>query len=160
LGAGFPISALAGKREIFEALVPGKVFHAGTYNASPLVVAASYASLTELDKPGTYTRLQKIGNMLQDGLEKAIHETKTEAIVQGAGPGGCQLLFTKLDKIKNYPDFLTCDSPKYMKMHKKLLKRGIYFHPQQYEHLFISTQHTEEDVDLCVSTVKEVLREL
>ncbi len=160
LGAGFPISALAGKREIFENLVPGKVFHAGTYNANPLVVAASYASLTELDKPGTYAKLHKIGNMLQDGLEEAIDDTKTQAIVQGAGPGGCQLLFTKLPRIRDYRDFLTADSEKYMRMHKKLLKRGIYFHPQQYEHLFISTVHSEEDVHHCISNVKEVLREL
>jgi len=160
LGAGFPISALAGKKEIFENLVPGKVFHAGTYNANPLVVAASYASLTELDKPGTYAKLHKIGNMLQDGLEGAIDDTNTQAIVQGAGPGGCQLLFTKLRKIKDYRDFLSTDSEKYMKMHKKLLKRRIYFHPQQYEHLFISTQHTEEDVNRCIANVKEVLREL
>jgi glutamate-1-semialdehyde 2,1-aminomutase len=160
LGGGFPISALAGKKEIFENLVPGKVFHAGTYNASPLVVAASYASMNELERPGTYTRMHKIGSMLQEGLEKVIEETRTEAIVQGAGPGGCQLLFTKLKKIRDYRDFLTTDSAKYMRMHKKLLKRGIYFHPQQYEHLFISTQHTEEDVARCISNVREVLREI
>lgn len=160
LGAGFPISALAGKRDIFENLVPGKVFHAGTYNASPLVVAAANASLSELDKPGVYPRMHKIGKMLEDGLRQAIEDTKTEAIVQGAGPGGCQLMFTKLKKVRDYRDFQTCDAPKYMRMHKKLLKKGIYFHPQQYEHLFISTQHTEDDVQTCVSTVKEVLREL
>lgn len=160
LGAGFPISALAGKKEIFENLVPGKVFHAGTYNANPLVVAAAYASLTELDKPGVYQKLHKIGNMLQNGLQDAIDATKTEAIVQGVGPGGCQLMFTKLSKIRDYRDFLSCDSEKYMKMHKKLMKRGIYFHPQQYEHLFISTQHSEEDVETCITAVKEVLREL
>jgi len=160
LGGGFPISALAGKKQIFENLVPGKVFHAGTYNANPLCVAASLASLGELDRPGTYQKFTKIGMLLQDGLAKAVEDTHTEAIVQGVGPGGCQLCFTSLKKIKDYRDFLTCDSPKYMKMHKKLLKRGIYFHPQQYEHLFVCTQHTEEDVEECVRAVKEVLREL
>ena len=70
------------------------------------------------------------------------------------------LLFTKLPRIRDYRDFLTADSEKYTRMHKKLLKRGIYFHPQQYEHLFISTVHSEEDVHHCISNVKEVLREL
>lgn len=160
MGGGFPISALAGKRQIFETLIPGKVFHAGTYNANPLCVAASHACLSELDKPGVYAKFHKIGNMLQEGLQKAIDDTKAEAIIQGAGPGGCQLYFTKLKKIKNYRDFLSCDSKKYMRLHKKLLKRGIYFHPQQYEHLFICTQHTEEDIEQCTTAVKEVLREL
>ncbi len=160
LGGGFPISAIAGKKEIFENLVPGKVFHAGTYNANPLCVAASFASLTELDRPGTYQKFTKLGNMLQEGLERAVEDTHTTAIVQGVGPGGCQLYFTNLKKIRNFRDSLTCDASKYMKMHKKLLKRGVYFHPQQNEHLFICTQHTESDVEECVAAVRAVLREL
>jgi glutamate-1-semialdehyde 2,1-aminomutase len=160
LGAGFPISAIAGKREIMEEMVPGKVFHAGTYNANPLCVAASLASLQELDKPGVYPELKKVGDTLQAGLEAAIRRTHTDAIVQGVGPGGCQIYFTKLKKVKEYRDFLTCDSPKYMRMHRKLLKKGIYFHPQAYEHLFVSTQHTIEDVNRCTEEVAKVLAEL
>jgi glutamate-1-semialdehyde 2,1-aminomutase len=160
LGGGFPVSAIAGRRKFMENLVPGKVFHAGTYNANPLCVAAALASLTELERPGTYARMRKVGDRLQAGLEEAVKRTKAMAIVQGVGPGGCQLYFTGLKKIRNYPDYMTTDAQKYMKMHRKLLKKGIYFHPQQYEHLFVSTQHTEADIDECVSKVEEVLPEL
>jgi len=160
LGAGFPISAIAGRRRVMEDLVPGKVFHAGTYNANPLAVVAALASLTELERPGTYPNLKKVGDALQAGLERAVEQTKTTAIVQGIGPGGCQLYFTKLKKIRDYNDYLTTDGGKYLKMHRKLLKEGVYFHPQQYEHLFVSTRHTEEDVDSAVSHVEKTLREI
>jgi glutamate-1-semialdehyde 2,1-aminomutase len=160
LGAGFPISAIAGRRRVMEDLVPGKVFHAGTYNANPLVVVAALASLTELERPKTYPNLKKVGDALQVGLERAVEKTKTMAIVQGIGPGGCQLYFTKLKKIRNYNDFLTTDGGKYLKMHRKLLKEGVYFHPQHYEHLFVSTQHTEQDVESAVSRVEKTLREI
>lgn len=162
LGAGFPISAITGKREIMEEIVPGKIMHAGTYNANPLCVAASYASLTELTKDGNaaYKHLRKVGTMLQEGLEEAIEKTHTMGIVQGIGAGGCQLYFTKMKRIQNYRDFFSCDSAKYMKFHKELLKRGIYFHPQQYEHLFVCTEHTTGDVQTCVDAAKQALREL
>ena len=160
LGGGFPISAIAGRRRIMENLVPGKVFHAGTYNANPLCVVAALASLTELERPGTYQKMKKVGDRLQSGLEEAISRTKTSAIVQGIGPGGCQLYFTKLKKIRNYPDYATCDAQKYLAMHRKLLKKGVYFHPQQYEHLFVSTQHTEDDVEECVQAVTTALKSL
>jgi len=160
LGAGFPISAIAGRRNVMEDLVPGKVFHAGTYNANPLAVVAALASLTELERPGTYQNLKKVGERLQAGLEKVVEKTKTTAIVQGIGPGGSQLYFTNLKRISNYDDFLKTDGAKYMRMHKILMKKGVYFHPQQNEHLFVSTRHTTEDADVAVTKVEEALREL
>ena len=160
LGAGFPISAITGKREIMELVVPGKIMHAGTFNANPLCVAASYAALTELTKNdnAAYKHLHKIGKMLQEGLEAAIDKTHTTAIVQGLGAGGCQLYFTEMKKIRNYREYFSCDEAKYLRFHKELLKRGIYFHPQQNEHLFVCTEHTEEDVHKCVDAVEQSLR--
>jgi glutamate-1-semialdehyde 2,1-aminomutase len=162
LGAGFPISAITGKKAIMEQVVPGKIMHAGTYNANPLCVAAAYASLTELSKNdgAAYKHLNKVGTMLQEGLRDAIEKTKTEGIVQGMGSGGCQLYFTKMKKIRNYRDFFSCDSEKYMRFHKLLLQGGIYFHPQQYEHLFVCTEHSADDVSKCVDTAERALRSL
>lgn len=163
LGAGFPIAAVTGKRKIMENVVPGKINHAGTYNANPLCVAAAYATLTELTKDGNaaYKHLHKVGTMLQEGLQQALEKTNTAGIVQGIGAGGCQLYFTKLKKIASYRDFVgNCDSVKYRRFHKELLKRGIYFHPQQYEHLFVCTEHSTDDVQTCINAVDDALRSL
>jgi glutamate-1-semialdehyde 2,1-aminomutase len=162
LGGGFPISAVTGKRKIMEEVVPGKIIHAGTYNANPVCVVASYATLTELTKDGNaaYKHLHKVGKMLQDGLQDAVEKTHTTGVVQGVGAGGCQLYFTQLKKICNYRDFFSCNSAKYMRFHKELLKRGVYFHPQQYEHLFVCTEHTTEDVQACLDAAEQALRAL
>ena len=160
LGAGFPISAITGIKEIMEQVVPGKIMHAGTYNANPLCVAAAYASVTELtaNDGAAYKHLHKVGRMLEDGLRDAAEKTHTEAIVQGVGAGGCQLYFTKMKKIRNYRDFFSCDPAKYLRFHKELLKRGIYFHPQQNEHLFVCTEHSVEDVQKCITAVEQALK--
>lgn len=162
LGAGFPISAITGKKEIMEQVVPGKIMHSGTFNANPLVVAASYAALTELTKNdgAAYKHLHMVGKMLQDGLQNVLEKTHTTGIVQGVGAGGCQLYFTKMKKIRNYRDFFSCDSEKYMRFHKQLLRQGIYFHPQQYEHLFVCTEHTTDDVEKALDAVEQTLRGL
>jgi glutamate-1-semialdehyde 2,1-aminomutase len=162
LGGGFPIAAITGEREIMEQVVPGKIMHAGTYNANPLCVAAAYATLTELNKNdgASYKHLHRVGKMLQDGLQKALEKTHTTGIVQGLGAGGCQLYFTEMEQIQNYREFFSCDSFKYLRFHKELLKRGIYFYPQQYGHLFVCTEHTEKDVETCVDAVEQALRVL
>jgi glutamate-1-semialdehyde 2,1-aminomutase len=136
--------------------------HAGTFNANPLCVAAAYAAVTELtgNDGAAYKHLHKVGRMLEDGLRKAIEETHTEAIVQGVGAGGCQLYFTGMKKIRNYRDFFSCDSARYLSFHKELLKRGIYFHPQQYEHLFVCTEHTTDDIEKCTNAVAQALKTL
>jgi glutamate-1-semialdehyde 2,1-aminomutase len=162
LGAGFPISAITGKRKIMEQVVPGKIMHSGTYNANALCVAAAYASLTELDRDGgrAFKHLTHVGNLLAEGLQRAVDKAHSEAIVQGMGGAGCQLYFTKLEKIANYRDFFSCDSAKYLKFSKGLLKRGVYFHSQQYEHLFVSTVTSEEDVDFAVKAAEDTLRSI
>lgn len=87
LGAGFPISAIAGTRKIMEYAVPGKVLHAGTYNSNPVCLAAAYASLSELssNNGAAYNHLNKIGKMLYDGLVQAVERAGCRAIVQGIG---------------------------------------------------------------------------
>ncbi len=162
LGGGFPISAITGKKKIMEQVVPGKIMHSGTYNANALCVSAAYASLSLLDANNgqIYQHMRKIGNLLIDGLQEAVDRTKTQAIVQGLDGAGCQLYFTKLKEIRNYRDFFSTDSAKYLKFSKQLLKRGVYFHAQQYEHLFISTVHTEEQVQQATEAAKDALKTL
>jgi len=159
LGGGFPISAISGKKDIMEQVGPGRITHAGTFNGNPLCCAAAYATLTELTRNGgeAHRHMKKIGTMLQDALEQAVASSGTNAIVQGLAQCGVQVFFTKLKKITNYREFLTCDGEKYTRYHKEMLRRGIFFHPLQYQHLFVSTAHTEEDIDKTAKAARESL---
>ena len=160
LGGGFPIAAVTGRREILEQVGPGKIMHAGTFNGNPVSCAAAYATLTELSaNDGEHYRyMYKIGKKLQDGLAKLVTSTGTEAIVQGMAQLGVQILFTPLKKVRNYREFLTCNGAKYNNYHRQMLKRGVLFHPLQYQHLFVSTAHTEDDVNMTLKACEESLR--
>jgi glutamate-1-semialdehyde 2,1-aminomutase len=156
LAAGFPISAVAGKRDIMKNAQPGRVSFSGTYHANPLCIAAADATLEELmaNDFAAYNHLRKIGRLLQDGLERAVLDTHSEAIVQGVGPGGLQVYFTRLKKIRNYREFSTCDFKKYLRFHKELIGRGVYTHPGQNEHWFVSTAHSEEDISKTLEAIR------
>jgi len=160
LAAGYPISAVAGSRQIMELAQPGRVSFSGTYHANPLCIAAADATLSELleNEAAAYKHLRKIGGLLQRGIEEAIRQTHSHAIIQGAGPGGFQIYFTPLPQIREYREFGSCDFGKYRRFHKELLKRGVYTHPGQNEHWFVSTAHGEEDVESTLSAVRESLK--
>ncbi|HYB66889.1 MAG TPA: glutamate-1-semialdehyde 2,1-aminomutase, partial [Candidatus Acidoferrales bacterium] len=160
LGGGFPIAAITGRREILEQVGPGKVMHAGTFNGNPISCAAAYATLTELtaNDGENYRHMNKVGTKLQEGLERLVSSTRTEAIVQGMAQLGVQILFTPLKKIRNYREFLTCDEASYNRYHREMLKRGVLFHPLQYQHLFVSTAHSEDDIDLTLTAAEESLK--
>lgn len=159
LSGGFPIGAIAGKSEIMKWFSPNKVAHYGTMNANPACLAAIEVSLEMLSENNgaALKNLHKRGDRLIEGIEKAIDSTKTEAIVQGMRGAGLQIFFTPLKKIDNYQDFQTCDRTKYKLFQKELLKRGIYVHPAQSEHIFLSTAHTDEDIETAVLAVNEAL---
>ena len=160
LGAGFPIAAITGQKKIMELIRPGAITHMGTYNENPLCVAAAHASITELEAGGIQ-HIARLGAMFLEGVQDAIEKTKIEAIVQGVGPV-LQVYFTKLKKIRNLRDVLPpkCDFEKFKRFQKELLKRHIYFHPDQFERHFVSTAHTEEDVKTAISAVTEAFKAL
>ena len=159
LAAGFPISAVAGRREIMENAQPGRTSFSGTYHANPICIAAANATLDELmaDNFASYDHLKKLGGMLQDGLEDTVRDAHAEAIVQGVGAGGLQIYFTRLKKIRNYREFPSCDFRKYLTFHKELMKRGVYTHPGQNEHWFVSTAHSEDDISKTLDAVRQAL---
>ena len=165
LGGGFPISAIVGKREVMELVVPGKVHHAGTYTGNPISLAASKATLDQLSANDfqAYRTLKRIGTRLQDGLAEEARRSKADAFVQGVGHGGFALYFTKgrMSKIGSYREYAqNIDTSTYNRFHKLLLRKGVYFHPQQYEQVFVSCAHTDDDVDLTLQAAKESFKEL
>lgn len=152
LGAGFAIGAIAGKREILASAL-----RAGTYAANPVALAAAKATLTELSSNGgsAYRHLYKIGKMLNDGLELAIQKTKVDMLIQGPGPI-ISWYFTKKKKIKDSRDFSEVDLAKGHEFVKQMIKRGIYAHHK--ENFFLSTAHTQGDVEKTVIAAEESLK--
>ena len=160
LGAGVPVSAIGGKRKIMKDVVPGKILHAGTYDGNPLVMAAALAALNTLsaNDNAAYKHLNKLARMLREGLDDAVARLHAPALYQNVGAVGGQLYFTKLKEINDYREYFQVDTSIFPRYHKELMKRGIYLHPLQSEHEFISAVHTEQDIEKHVAASTEALK--
>jgi len=146
LGGGLPIGCIASTREVMEHMAPvGKVYQAGTFNGNPLSMAAGLAALRELEKPGVYERLERLGDMMRKGLEEASEDAGVEARVYGAG-SMYQMYLTSQD-VRDYATALKADRELFLAYQRAMLRRGVFLPPSQYECNFISTAHTEEVIE-------------
>lgn len=148
MGGGLPCGAYGGRREIMEQLSPaGPVYQAGTMSGNPVVMAAGYAALKKLhENPEAYAYLEKLGAMLQKGIEEILAKKSIPAIVNRCG-SMMTLFFTEKKQVKNYEDAKSCDTSIYAKYFAHMLSGGIYLPPSQFEAFFISTKHTEADIN-------------
>jgi glutamate-1-semialdehyde 2,1-aminomutase len=158
LGAGFPVAAFAGRREIMEKIGEGKVAHYGTYSANPVSLAAANAVLDELIENGhiIYSTLHGRGEQLADGLRDSIESLGTKAIVQGIGAAGIILLHTTQPKVENSRQFQKCDHQKNLKFQRELLKRGVFTMPG--DQFFVSTAHGKADIEEAISAARDSLQ--
>lgn len=154
MGSGYPISAIAGKREWMQLIEEGKVIHAGTMNSGMPTVAASLATIEVLEREAPYERMFSLGRKLMQGLREAAIETNQPLLVQGPGPM-FHTGFTTLKEVKNYRDTFSYDKVKLSGlisgMHDRnirIIGRGLWY---------ISAVHTEVEIDLAMQVAREVL---
>jgi glutamate-1-semialdehyde 2,1-aminomutase len=159
LGGGLPIAAFGGRREILERLAPtGPVYQAGTLSGNPLATAAGLATLSALRDGSVHRRLEALGGRLEAGLRKAIAASGVEACVNRVG-SMLTLFFTR-GPVVDLDSLEGVRTDRYGRFFHGLLDRGVYFPPAQYETLFVSAAHTEEEIDRAVEAAGEALREL
>ncbi len=151
IGAGMPVGAYGGKREIMEMVAPaGNVYQAGTLSGNPVAMAAGLTQLKILkDHSEIYTHLEETGKCLFGGMEKLLKETRKPWTMNFVGSLGC-LYFTSR-KVKNYEDAKTSDTKAFAEYFKYMLEHGIHLAPSQFEAIFLSNAHMEE-------TTRETLR--
>ena len=140
VGGGMPLAAYGGRREIMECVAPlGSVYQAGTLSGNPIAVAAGTAQLKLLEStPDLYDRLEKSSAK----LEAAMHSA-------GINVNRCGSLMTAFftDRpVCNYDDAKSSDVKKYAEYFGYLLDNGIYTAPSQFEAMFVSYAHTDEDI--------------
>lgn len=156
IGGGFPLAGFGGRREIMDVLARGEVFHAGTYNANTVGIAAGYAALTEVYTPEIYLRTAKLNKALIDGYNEILGQNGLKGYAVGAGCNGTVMFTDRV--VKNYRDWLTIDSEMWKTWFYGLLARGVI--PQAYawdEQWTVSAAHTEADIDLHLSKFRELV---
>lgn len=156
IAGGYPLSLVAGKKEIMSCVVPGVVSHAGTFNSNPLCITAGIVTLTKILTEDAMAKATKLSEMLAKGYEDIINDTKIPAIVQWAGTSGT-VHFTKAKRIKDWRSFLTSEVARWMLYLVIMLNRGIVpMAPGPDEQWTISVQHTKEDINRHLEVFKEI----
>jgi len=159
IGGGLPVGAYGGRRDIMEHIAPqGPVYQAGTLSGNPVAMTAGIATLTELLQPGFYENLDEKTERLTTGLQGAIQNTGIKARVDRVG-SMTGLFFTD-QPVNNFDDAKKCDLDLFAAYYKKMLEKGIYIAPSQFEAGFVSLAHTEDDIDATVKAAEEVFNEL
>ena len=160
IGGGMPVGAYAARRELMEQVAPcGPVYQAGTLAGNPVAMAAGLAQLNYLNThPQVYAEISRKANRLADGMRAAVQETG--ARVQINQVGSLLAPFFTPDTVESFSGAARSDLSKYAAYFAGMLERGIYLAPAQFEAMFVSSAHTDSDIDAAAAAAKEVFRTL
>ncbi len=159
IGGGLPVGAYGGKREIMEIVSPsGPVYQAGTLSGNPLAMSAGFAALNYIkENPDIYSKLERSANSLEKGLSDSLKSLNKKFCINRVG-SMLTLFFTE-SEVLDFNTAVTSDTEAFGKFFNEMLKRGIYLAPSQFETLFVSTAHSESDIEKTCSAAHESLGE-
>jgi glutamate-1-semialdehyde 2,1-aminomutase len=155
-GGGFPISAVGGKKQIMQLVADGTVSMAGTYSGNGIAVSAANATLDFLATPGIYQSLFNRSERLMRGMGERLKSSGFDCEVVGVGPL-FQVWFTD-SPIRNYRDAVRSARKDLFRIWwEEMMSRGVLFHPDAFENLFVSFAHTDTDVERTLQAVDDAL---
>ena len=159
IGGGLPVGAYGGRKDIMEMVAPlGPMYQAGTLSGNPLAVGAGIATLEELQKPGTFERLDTLSQRLTDGITAAFQKAEIPSTVNRVGS-----MFTgffNTGPVAGLANAEDSDTEMYGRYFHAMQEQGIYIAPSQFEAGFVSTAHTEADIDTTITKVFSALASL
>jgi len=159
LGGGLPIGAYGGREEIMDRIAPeGPVYQAGTLAGNPLAMRAGAAMLRALRAPGVYERLEAASARLEAGLRSAASAAGLPARLTRVG--SLMTLFFSGREPVDWASVADADTKMYAQYFRRMLERGIYLAPSQFEAMFVSLAHTDEQIDRTIDTAREVFKTL
>ncbi len=151
VGGGLPAAAFGGRADLMERLAPvGDVYQAGTLSGNPLATAAGASVLRRLRDPAVYDELERRGARLEAGLAPF-------GAVQRVG--AMLTLFCQAGPVAGYDDAMRSDTERYGALFRHLLGRGIYVAPSQFECMFVSLAHGDDQIDRTIDAVADFFRD-
>jgi glutamate-1-semialdehyde 2,1-aminomutase len=159
IGGGLPVGAYGGRKEIMEMVAPlGPMYQAGTLSGNPLAVSAGIATLKELNKPGVFERIDDLAKRLTDGVTAAFQQAEIPSTINRVGS-----MFTGFfnpGPVAGLADAENSDTEMYGRYFHAMQEQGVYIAPSQFEAGFVSTAHTEADIDATIAKVTAALSSL
>lgn len=158
IGGGLPVGAYGASGKTMEMVSPeGPVYQAGTLSGNPLAMAAGLATVKEL-KAVTYRRLENMTDSLVSGIRETAAELGIAATVNSVG--SMFTVFFTDERVTDYSGALGCDTEKYARFFRSLLRNGVMFPPSQFESVFVSTAHTKKEIDQTLQAIRASLLDI
>lgn len=159
IGGGLPVGAFGGRADIMERLAPlGDVYQAGTLSGNPLALAAGITMLQTLAEPDFYTRLEEKGQAFEATIRPILDRYADRLSYNRVG--SLSTIFFRPGGVRSNAEAKEADTATYARYFRGMIERGIYLPPSQFECIFLSMAHTQEDFDHTASAMDEVLREV
>ena len=161
IGGGLPVGAYGGRAEIMNLLAPeGPVYQAGTLSGNPLAMAAGKIMLKTLkDNPEIYNELEKKAARLELGLNENLQNAGIPGVINRIG-SMMTMFFTEEKDVKSFDQAMKSNTSRYAAYFQKSLESGIYIAPSQFECLFVSDAHTNDDIDRIINANRQALSSL
>ncbi len=158
IGGGLPVGAYGGKKEIMEQIAPsGPIYQAGTLSGNPLAMAAGYTTLSLLT-PEVYGRLETLSSRLEAGFITNAKEKGIPSTINRVGSMVCPF-FTE-HPVVNYDTAKSSDLDLFRRYFAAIIEQGVNIAPSQFEGMFVSGVHSEEDIDATIEAHRLALQKL
>jgi len=156
IGGGLPVGAYGGRREIMELVAPlGAVYQAGTLSGNPLAMAAGIVTLRALREEAFYERLEIKGLYLEDGLRRAADDAEVPVRINRAG--SLLTMFFSNEAVTDFASAKRADTQRYAAYFCGMLERGVFLAPSQFEAMFVSAAHSDDDIERTIEAAEAAL---
>ena len=155
IGGGMPVGAFGGKREIMEQIAPlGPVYQAGTLSGNPVAMTAGLTALNLISEPGFHQAMTERLTRLLDGLKE---RAKAAGIALRTNQVGAMfgLFFTEQEEVTNFQQVMACDGERFNRFFHAMLEEGVYLAPASFEAGFISSAHSDEDIQATLDAAEK-----
>lgn len=160
IGGGMPVGAFGGRRDIMEQIAPlGPVYQAGTLSGNPVAMAAGLKTLELISANHFYDALAMKVTQLCDGLRQAAKDHNIPFTTNNVG-GMFGFFFTEREKVTSFAEVGECDIARFQKFYHGMLQHGVYLAPSAYEAGFVSSAHTQDDLDATITAASKVFATL
>lgn len=156
IGSGLPVGAYGGRKDIMSMIAPlGPVYQAGTLSGNPLAMTAGIEALKILSRKGIYEKLEETSALLEAGLREIAARSNQKVFITRVG--SLLTLFFSDKPVTDYNSAKAARVDEYKAFFHKMLERGVYLPPSQFEALFVSTAHTSADIRNTLKAAKQSL---
>lgn len=153
IGGGLPVGAYGGRREIMERIAPsGPIYQAGTLSGNPLAMSAGLATLNQLT-PEHYVEFERKGDILEKGIKDAAEKYDIPHRINRAG-SMIGFFFTN-EEVTNYEQAKTSNLDYFTTYYSEMANQGVFLPPSQFEGLFLSTVHSDEDIQKTLEAIEK-----